>query len=164
MGILVRPFTANKSEDFRLLFKRKTDKYPYTIGVGADAYENVSFMSQIELAGRGLVSYPTLVFDMVGDAKTEREAVENIFDYTRKNLIHDTGDNDNIANLFRPYTSTPYSPELGWILYVGEAGSPSSSAVLTGAFRAIGLKAEQFTTLKNKFRAGFVEADGETYY
>ena len=47
---------------------------------------------------------------------------------------------------------------------MGEAGSPSSSALLTGAFRAIGLKAEQFMTLKGKFRAGSVEVDGETYY
>ena len=46
----------------------------------------------------------------------------------------------------------------------GEAGSPSSSALLTGAFRAIGLKAEQFRTAKSKFRAGSVEVDGETYY
>ena len=123
-------------DDFELIYKRRVDRYPSTIGVGSFAYENVSFMSQIKLpeampelglpAG-ALVSYPTMAFGMVGDAGTEREAVERVFDHIRKNLVHDTGDNDNIANLFRPYTVTPYSPELGWILYVGEAGSPSSS-------------------------------------
>ena len=91
-------------------------------------------------------------------------AVERVYDHMRKNLSHDTGDREDVASLFRPHTVTPYSPELGWVLYVGEAGSPSSSALLTGTFRAIGLKAEQFTTAKNKFRAGSVEADGETYY
>ena len=101
---------------------------------------------------------------MVGDAGTEREAVERVFDHARKQLTHFTGDLDDFADIFRPYTVTPYSPELGWVLYVGEAGSPSSSALLTVAFRAVGLKAEQFMTLKGKSRAGSVEADGETYY
>ena len=83
-GILVRPFTANKSEDFRLLFKRKIDKYPSTIGVGADAYENIGLMSQIELPDGTIVSLPTMAFEAVADAKTQREAVENIFDSARK--------------------------------------------------------------------------------
>ena len=47
---------------------------------------------------------------------------------------------------------------------MGEAGNPSSSAVITGAFRALGLKAEQFMTPRKKRRAGSVEADGEIYY
>ena len=164
MGILVRPFTANKSEDFRLLFKRKTDKYPSTIGVGADAYENIDLMSQIELPDGTMVSLPTMAFEAVANAKTEREAVENIFDSARKKLKHVTGGHDDLADHFRPYTTTPYSPELPWILYVGESGSPSSSAVVTGLSRAVGFLAEQFKTLKNKFNAGSVEADGETYY
>ena len=172
-GILARSLLEYGPDDFELIYKRRVDRYPSTIGVGSFAYENVSFMSQIRLpeampalglpAGV-LVSYPTMAFGMVGDAGTEREAVENIFDHVRKNLIHDTGDRDDVASLFRPHTVTPYSTELGWILYVGEAGSPSSSALLTGTFRAVGLKAEQFTTAKNKLRAGSVEADGETYY
>ena len=88
-----------------------------------------------------------------------------MFDHARKNLVHFTRETmTTIANLFRPYTVTPYSPELGWILYVGQAGSPSSSALLTGAFRAIGLRAEQFKTTRSIFNAGSVEADGETYY
>ena len=105
-----------------------------------------------------------MAFGMVGDADTEREAVEGVYDFMRRELIHSTGDHDAFANLFRPYTVTPYTPQLGWILYVGEAGSPSSSAAITGAFRAVGLKAEQFLTERGGFRAGSVEADGQTYY
>ena len=90
--------------------------------------------------------------------------MENIFDHVRKKLTHFTGDLDDFANIYRPYTVTPYSPELGWVLYTGEAGSPSSSALLTGTFRVVGLKAEQFMTARNKIRAGSVEVDGETYY
>ena len=163
-GLLVRSFMDNDPDDFELLYKRKLDKYPITIGVGSFAYENVSFMSQILLPDGTLESYPSMVFRMTGDARTEREAAERIFDYTRKNLTHDTGDNDEIAKLFRPYTVTPYAPELGWVLYVGEAGSPSSSALLTGAFRVVGLKAEQFQSPRKIRRAGSVEVGGETYY
>ena len=163
-GILVRPFTANKSEDFRLLFKRKTDKYPDTIAVGADAYENIDLMSQIELPDGTMVSLPTMAFEAVADAKTQRGALGGIFDYARKKMKHVTGDYDALADQFRPYTTTPYAPELPWILYVGEAGSPSSGAVVTGLSRAVGFLAEQFTTLKNKLRAVSVEADGKTYY
>ena len=163
LDVLVRDLRQNKPENFELLFKRKIDQY-IVVGVGADAYENVTFMSQIELPDGKLVSYPTMVFGMVGNVDSETERVEHVYDYMRKNLIHDTGDHDAAANLFRPYTVTPYSPELGWILEVGEAGSPSSSAAITGAFRAIGLPAEQFPSPISKFRAGSVEADGKIYY
>ena len=163
-GILVRSLMENDPDDFELIYKRNVDKYPSTIGVGSFAYGNINFMSQIRLPEGRLVSYPTMVFEMVGDAGTKREAVENIFDHVRKKLTHFTGDHDDFANIYRPYTVTPYSPELGWVLYTGEAGSQSSSALLTGTFRVVGLKAEQFRTARNKFRAGSVEADGETYY
>ena len=163
-GILVRSLMENDPDDFELIYRRNVDKYPSTIAEGSFAYGNINFMSQIQLPEGRLVSYPTMVFEMVGDAGTKREAVENIFDHVRKKLTHFTGDLDDFANIYRPYTVTPYSPELGWVLYTGETGSPSSSALLTGTFRVVGLKAEQFTTAKNKVHAGSVEADGETYY
>ena len=162
-GILVRSLLDNAPQDFDLLYKRRLDRFPSVVGAGSFAYESVSFISQIRLPGEELVSYPTRVFEMAGEARTEREAVERVYDYLRKKLTHDTGDNEDIANQFRPYTSTPYSPELGWIVHVGEAGSPSSSAVVTGALRALGFKAEQFKS-SNNYRAGSVEVDGETYY
>ena len=164
-GVLIRSFMENDPDEIDLLHKRRLNKRTFTsLGTGSFAYENVSFMSQIRLPEGRLVSYPTMAYEMVGDAGTEREAVERVFDHVRKKLVHYTGYKEDFRDIFRPYTVTPYSPELGWILYVGQAGSPSSSALLTGAFRAIGLKAEQFITLKGKFRAGSVEVDGETYY
>ena len=164
-GILIRSFMENEPDEIDLLHKRRLNKRTFTpLGTGSFAYENVSFMSQIRLPEGRLVSYPTMVFEMVGDAGTEREAVERVFDHARKQLTHFTGDHDDFADIFRPYTVTPYSPELGWVLYTGEAGSQSSSALLTGAFRAIGLKAEQFKTTRSIFNAGSVKVDGETYY
>ena len=160
-GILVRSFMENDADDFELLHKQ--GRWYSPVGVGSFNYANVSFMSQIELPEGGLVSYPSMVFGMVGDASTERKAAERVFDFMRKNLVHDIGDHDDAANLFRPYTATPYAPELGWIVYVGQAGSPSSSAAITGAFRALGMKAEQFRTEIRKRNAVSVEVAGETY-
>ena len=111
-GILARSLLENGPDDFDLLYKRRLDRYPITIGGGSFAYENVSFMSQIRLPDGRLVSYPTMVFEMMGDAGTEREAVERVFDHVRKQLTHFTGDLDNFADIYRPYTVTPYSPEL----------------------------------------------------
>ncbi len=98
-GILVRSLIENGPDDFELLYKRRLDKYPDTIGVGSFAYENVSFLSQIKLPDGTVVSLPTMAFEAVADAKTEREAVENIFDYMRKKLKHVTGDHDDFATI-----------------------------------------------------------------
>ena len=161
-GILVRSFMDNSADDMELLHKRGRWNSP--IAVGSFNYENISFMSQIRLPDGTLQSYPTLAFSIVGNVDSERQVVERIYDYMRKNLVHFTGDLDVFRDIYEPYTNTPYAPELGWILYVGEAGSPSSSAVITGAFRAVGLKAEQFRSPRKKRRAGSVEADGIIYY
>ena len=163
-GILVRSFMDNDAEDFDLLYKRRMDRFPTVVGTGSFAYEHVSFMSQIRLPEGELASYPTMVFGMVGNAGGEREAVERVYDHMRKALTHFTGGKEDFREIYAPYTVTPYNPELGWIVYVGEAGSPSSAGTITGALRALGLKAEQFTTPRNRARAGSVEADGVWYY
>ena len=163
-GILARSLLENGPEDFELLYKRRLDRYPSTIGIGSFAYENVSFMSQVKLPDGTTVSLPTMAFEAVADAKTETEALEGIFDYARKELTHFTGGSEEFFAIYRPYTVTPYEPELPWILETGEAGSPSAGSTITGLSRAVGLLAEQFTTAKNKIRAVSVEADGETYY
>ena len=82
-GILVRSLMENDPDDFDLIYKRRLDNYPSTIGVGSFAYENITFMSQIRLPEGRLVSYPTMAYEMVGDAGTEREAVENGCSTTR---------------------------------------------------------------------------------
>lgn len=105
-----------------------------------------------------------MVFKMVRDSDTERQAVERIFDYMGSRMWHFTGDLEAFRNIFAPYTVAPYSPQPGWGIYVAEAGSPSMSGTLTGTFRAVGLKAKQFLSPDRKRRAGSVEADGPTYY
>ena len=164
LGILVRGFMENDADDFDLLYKRKLDEIPVIVGAGSFANANINFMSQIRLPEGELESYPTMAFGMVRNARSEREAVERVFDYMRTNLVHVTGDHDDLANHYRPHSVTPYSPELGWILYVGEAGSGSTAGAITGAFRALGLKAEQFKTPRKLRRAGLVEAEGRTGY
>ena len=85
--ILVRSLMENSPEDFELLYKRSIDKYPNTITAGSFSYENVSFMSQIELPDGTLVSYPTMAYGMVGSVDTEREGVERVYDYMRTKLV-----------------------------------------------------------------------------
>ena len=121
MGILVRSFMDNDPDDFGLLYKRKLDKYPFSNGTGSFAYENLTFMSQIRLPDGTLESYPTMVFKMIGDARTEREAVERAYDCMRFRMWHFTGDTDVLYSLHRPNTVTPLAPQLGWIVYSGLA-------------------------------------------
>ena len=71
------------------------------LGTGSFAYENITFMSQIRLPEGRLVSYPTMAFGMVGDAGTEREAVERVFDHVRKKLTHFTGDKEDFSGHLR---------------------------------------------------------------
>ena len=106
-GILVRSLMENSPEDFDLLYKPRVDKVPIVIDVGFFACGNITFMSQIELPDGTLVSYPTMVYGMPGDAGTEREAVERFYGYMREKLVHGTGDHDDFANPFRPYTVPP---------------------------------------------------------
>ena len=56
----------NDPDDFELIYRRNVDKYPSTIADGSFAYGNINFMSQIQLPEGRLVSYPTMVFEMVG--------------------------------------------------------------------------------------------------
>ncbi len=164
-GLLIRSFMDNGPEEIDLLHKRRLNRRSFTpLATGSFAYENVSFMSQIELPDGTLVSYPTMAFGMAGNTKDHREAVENVFDYMRKKLTHFTGDLDDFADLYRPYASTPYSPELGWIVYVGEAGSPSAAGAITGLLRPLGFQAEQFATPRNNMNAGSVQIHQNTYY
>ena len=168
-GILVRSLLDNEAQDFGLLFKMGRPGSTY--GIGSFAYGNVSFMSQIRLpeampdlglpAG-ALVTYPTMSFAMVGNVDSEKHAVARVYEYMWREMWHFTGNiEQGYKPLYAPHTVTPYSPELGWLLCVGGLGSPSSSSLLTGTFRVLGLKAEQFITERFKYRAGCVEADGE---
>ena len=130
----------------------RTDTWGVLIGAGSFGYGFVSFMSQILLPDGTLESYPTMVFKMVGDSASERQAVERTFDYMGSRMWHFTGDLEAFRNIFAPYTVTPSFPQLGWVIYVAEAGSPSMSGTLTGTFRAVSLKAKQFLSSEKKLR------------
>ena len=163
-GILLRSFMENDPSEIDMLHKRKLDQRTFSAsGAGSFAYENISFMSQIEMPDGTLVSYPTMAFGMVGNVKNEKQAVERVYDYMRKKLTHFTGGHDDFADIYSPYTTIPYAPQLGWIVEVGQAGSPSASAAITGVFRVLGLPAEQFQTPIKKRNAFSVEVDGVTY-
>ena len=79
-------------------------------------------------------------------------------------MIHFTGDEEDFADIYRPYSQTPYTPEPGYLILAGEAGSPSSTGLTTSAFRLLGLKAEQFFSPIKGRRTGAVEIDEGWYY
>ena len=171
-GMLVRSLMENVSDDFDMLYKRdlgpgnvhQGSRYNRNRTLTAFGWRNLSFMSQVELPGGVVKSFPTMVYEIIGDSEGEREAAERWFGHINRELIHFTGDGDDFANLFRPYSQTPYTPEPGYILIVGEAGSPSSTGLTVSAFRLLGLRAEQFLSPEKGRRTGAVELDGEWWY
>ena len=170
-GILVRSYMENDSDDFETFHQRdpgfmshKGQVYSKLLTHTAFGWRNQSFMSQIRLPDGTVESFPTTVYKVIGNAATQREAAERWFGHINEELIHFTGGAEEFANLFRPYSQAPYTPEAGYILLVGEAGSPSSTGLTVSAFRLLGLKAEQFLSPENGYRTGGVEVDGEWFY
>ena len=162
-GILIRALAENDADDFELLYKRDTPAYT-NLGVTSFGWRNLSFMSQVKLPDGSLKSFPTMVYEIVGDAGSEREAAERWFGHLNEVMTHFTGGREDFAGLYRPYSQTPYTPEPGYVLLVGEAGSPSSTGLTVSAFRSLGLKAEQFLSPEKGRRTGAVEIDGDWYY
>ena len=170
-GILIRDFMENDADDFEMLYRRDSSshihngkRYNRSITPTSFGWGNLSFMSQVELADETVKSFPTMVYEIVGGAKSEREAAEQWFSHINKNLIHFRGYEDDFANLFRPYSQTPYTPEPGYILIVGEAGSPSSTGLTTSAMRLGGIKSYHLLSPEKGRRTGAIEIDGEWSY
>ena len=161
-GILIRSFMGNDADDFELLYKRDPEAARRVGSVTNTAFgwRNLSFMSQVKLPDGHVKSFPTMVYEIIGGAVSEREAVERLFDYLNNNMKHFPGDSEDFADFYRPYSPSPYSPEPGYVLLVGEAGSPSATGLTTSALRSMGLKAEQFFSPKKGFRVGSVQIDG----
>ena len=170
-GILVRSLMENGPDDFEMLYRRDIGpdihqgiRYNRSIFASSFGFNNLTFMSQVELPGGTVKSFPTMVYEIVGDAEGERVAAETWFGHINKELVHFTGDHEDFADLFWPYTRTPYTPEPGYILIVGEGGSPSSTGLTVSTFRLLGIKAEQFLSPEKGYRTGAVEIEGEWYY
>ena len=165
-GILVSSFVDNDADDLQLLYERDPTK-----SKGSDFYthssfgrSNLSFMSLVKMPGGTVKSFPTMVYEIIGDSEGEREAAERWLGHLHKTLVHFVGDGEDFADIFRPYSQTPYTPEPGYILLVGEAGSPSSTGLATSGFRSLGLKAEHFLSPEYGARAGSVEINGNEFF
>ena len=165
-GILIRIFLENEAGDFELLYKRdlETLRQIGSFTVTEFGWRNLSFMSQVELPDGTYKSFPTMVYEIVGSVGSERQAVERLFGYLNKNMTHFAGDYEDFANLYRPYSQTPYTPEPGYLLIVKEAGSRSSTGLVTSAARLLGLPAEQFLSPNYGYRVGSVKIDGNPLY
>ena len=165
-GILIRSFMDNDPDDLEMLYRRDPLKLR-----GSNFYthasfgrSNLSFMSQIALPDGTVESFPTMVYRVIADADSHRDAAERWFAHINRELIHFTGDGENFADLFRPHSQTPYTPEPGYILLVGEAGCPSSTGPTVSALRLLGLKAYHFLSPEKGRRTGAVEIDGQWHY
>ena len=165
-GVLIRGFMENDADDFELLYNRDAEA-ARRVGSATDTafgWRNLSFMSQVKLPDGSLKSFPTQVYEIVGDAGSEREAAERWFDNFNAVMSHFVGGVEEFADIYRKYSQTPYTPEPGYVLIVREAGSPSSTGLTTSAFRSLGLKAEHFLSPEKGYRTGSVEIDGEWFY
>ena len=165
-GVLIRGFMENDADDLELLYNRDAEAARRVGSVTDTAFgwRNLSFVSQVKLPDGSVKSFPTMVYEIVGGAGSEREAAERWFGHLNEVMAHFTGGTEDFANLYRPYSQTPYTPEPGYLLIVREAGSPSSTGLTTSAFRSLGLKAEQFFSPEKGRRTGAVEIDGDWYY
>ena len=165
-GILIRGFMENDADDLELLYNRDSEAARIIGSFTNTAFgsRNLSFMSQVKLEDGSVKSFPTQVYEIVGDAGNEREAAERWFDNFNAVMSHFVGGVEEFADIYRKYSQTPYTPEPGYVLSVGLAGSPSSTGTTVSAFRSIGLKAEHFHSPEKGRRTGAVEIDGVTCY
>ena len=167
-GILIRSFMENDADDFELLYNRDPEAARRVGSVTDTAFgwRNLSFMSQVKLPDGTHKSFPTMVYEIVGDAENQREAAERWFDNFNAVMSHFVGYVEDFADIYRrnTETQTPYTPEPGYLLLVGLAGSPSSTGATVSALRSLGLKAEQFLSPEKGRRTGAVEIGGKWYY
>ena len=164
-GILIRSLLENDADDLELLYKRNLEIASGRVFTDtAFGWQNLSFMSQIKLPDGTVESFPTQVYEIVGDAGSEREAAERWFDNFNAVMSHFVGYPEDFADIYRRYSQTPYTPEPGYVLSVGLAGSPSSTGTTVSALRSLGLKAEQFLSPEKGRRTGAVEIDGILCY
>ena len=166
-GILIRSLMENDADDYELLYNRDTEELLRrgSVSVTEFGWRNLSFMSQVKLPNGIVKSFPTMVYEVVGGAGSEREAAERWFGHLNRVMKHYTGSSEDVANLYRPYSQTPHNPKPGEVLgIVKEADSWSSTGLTASAFRSLGLKAEQFLSPEKRRSTGAVEVDGKWYY
>ena len=162
-GILMRSLMENDADDFEMLYKREGPierLFTHT----SFAFRNLSFMSQISLPDGTVESFPTTVYKVVGNSGNAKEAVETWLDHLNQHMRHFIGGTEDFGNIYRKYSRTPYTPEPGYLILEGQAGSPSSTGLTTSAFRSLGIKAEQFLSPEYGERTGSVELNGNVFF
>ncbi len=162
-GILMRSLMENDADDFEMLYKRD-GPIERLFTDTSFAWRNLSFMSQITLPDGTLESFPTTVYKVVGNSGNPREAVETWLDYLNQHMWHFLGGTEDFADIYRKHSQTPDTPEPGYLILEGQAGSPSSTGLTTSAFRSLGIKAEQFLSPEYGERTGSVELDGNVFF
>ena len=103
-GVLIRSLLENDAADFELLYKRETPASIRSVKTSSFGWRNLSFMSLVKLPDRSVKSFPTMVYEIVGGAGSEREAAERWFGHLNEVMTHYTGDHEAFANLYRPYS------------------------------------------------------------
>ena len=116
-GILIRSIMENDADDLELLYNRDLEIASGRVFTDtAFGWRNLSFMSQIKLPDGTYKSFPTQVYEVIGDAGSEREAAERWFDNFNAVMSHFVGGADDFADIYRPYSQTPHTPEPGYVL------------------------------------------------
>ena len=162
-GILMRSLMENDADDLEMLYRRVLPierMFTHT----SFAWQNQSFMSQITLPDGTVESFPATVYKVVGNSGNPREAVETWLDHLNQHMRHFIGGTEDFGNIYRKYSRTPYTPEPGYLILEGQAGSPSSTGLTTSAFRSLGIKAEQFLSPESGKRTGSVELNGNVFF
>ena len=91
-GILIRSIMENDADDLELLYNRDLEIASGRVFTDtAFGWRNLSFMSQVKLPDGSLKSFPTMVYEIVGDAGSEREAAERWFDNFNAVMSHFVG-------------------------------------------------------------------------
>ena len=162
-GILMRSLMENDADDFEMLYRRvlPVERMFTDTSFG---WQNQSFMSQITLPDGTVETFPTTVYKVVGNSGNPREAVETWLDHLNQHMRHFIGGTEDFGNIYRKYSRTPYTPEPGYLILEGQAGSPSSTGLTTSAFRSLGIKAEQFLSPEYGERTGSVELNGNVFF
>ena len=167
-GILIRSFMENNSKDLELLYKRDVP-LRYKAAGPSFGWRNSTFVSRAWLPNGTFKTLPTRAYEIVGDAESEMEAAERVFEYLntetegfRANKGRDF--HDSLAELYNYYSQSPYTPEAAHILRVGRVSGSYATGAATALFRSLGLKAEQFISPGEKKIVGSVEIDGKTHY
>ena len=121
-GILMRSLMENDADDLEMLYRRVLPVEQVFTDTSF-GWQNQSFMSQITLPDGTVETFPTTVYKVVGNSGNPREAVETWLDHLNQNMRHFIGGTEDFGNIYRKYSRTPYTPEPGYLILEGQAGS-----------------------------------------